>query len=292
MSVPVFINKIRADFRLQGNKFLDKYGKKWPLNLIISLVILVKRGKFVYVFFEQGVWIHKCKDGIIVDRKINYGGTLKYYEKIAEDNWLSAYKPKPGDIIFDIGSGKGEETYCFSKLVTPNGRVFSIEAHPQTFFCLSKFCEYNKLKNVTPLNLAVYDKESEVMIDNPDSDILSTVVNSAKGFKVKSVSLDSVVAKFGIDSIDFIKMNIEGAEIKALYGMTNCIKKTKHVCIACHDFIADKGGNEQMITKNEVVNFLRQNNFQIILREDDNRPWIRDQINGVKIVSGVAGGKI
>ncbi len=269
------------NLKSRADNFLNKYGKKWPVRLLVILLVSAVKRKFTNVFFDHGIWIHKYKGGVITDRRINYRGTLDYYEKNAKDNWFFVYKPKPGDIIFDIGAGDGEEAYCFSKAVAPGGKVFSIEAHPQTFFCLSKFCEYNKLENVTPLNLAICDKESEVVIDNPDSDISATMVNSKNGFKVKGATLDSMVLQLAINKIDFIKMNIEGAEIKALYGMKNCIKKTKYVCISCHDFLADRDGNKQMRTKNDVSNFLTQNGFKIVSRESDGRPWIRDQVNAI-----------
>ena len=188
-------------------------------------------------------------------------------------------------MIIDIGAGKGEDTYCFSKAVGSGGRVLSIEAHPKTYLCLEKFCQYNKLKNVIPLNVAVCETESVVIIDDyaqsPGADIFSTIVQAKHGLQVQGQSLDQIIKGLGLIKIDFLKMNIEGAEKMAIRGMGECIRKIKYVCISCHDFLAERNNLEALRTKNEVTDFLKQNGFRIISMADDARPWIRDQINGI-----------
>lgn len=272
-----------SNFKTRVDTFLNKPGREWLFILTGILVVLIKRRRLVRIYRENGIWVHRYKDGVITDRKINYRATLDKYQLKTKDHWLFIYQPKPGDIIFDIGAGKGENTYYLSKMAGPGGKVFSIEAHPQTFLCLEKFCEYNKLTNVIPLNLAICDKESYVMINNPELDVSSTIVNTANGIKVKSTSLDLLVKKYNLDYINYIKMNIEGAEILALRGMTDCIKITKYVCISGHDFIGGETGNNQMQTADAVIRFLQQNNFRITLRTSDSRPYIRDQINGTNM---------
>lgn len=67
----------------------------------------------------------------------------------------------------------------------------------------------------------------------------------------------------------------------AIRGMEECVKKIKYVCISCHDFLAEHNHLEVLRTKNEVVDFLKQSGFRIIVRDNDARPWIRDQVNGI-----------
>ena len=268
--------------KLQLKNFLNKLGDGWMSCLIATFLVSIKKRRFSYIFSNRGIWVHKYSDVVIFDRKINFQASLEYYVKEAKDSWLFIYKPKPGNVIFDIGAGKGEDTYYFSKLVGPHGKVVSIEAHPQIFLCLSKFCQYNNLKNVIPLNLAICEKESEVIIDNPNEDYRSTIINVTKGIGIKGVPLDLIVKNLNLDTIDFIKMNIEGAEEIAIHGMTNCIKKTRYICISCHDYMAThQKGIEQTRIKNKILAFLKLNNFNIISRENDHRPWIRDQLNGI-----------
>lgn len=255
--------------------FASQPGKKWILALIITARSITK-GIWLFIFFDGTVWVHKYSNGVVVDNNVTTV-SLEDYKKITKHYWLFAYKPKPGDIIFDIGAGKGENAYCFSKFVLPHGKVIAIEAHPRTFICLKKFCDYNRLFNVTPLCLALCERKMEVVISDSASDKENSIINSADGIRVKGASLDSIVERLGIKTIDFIKMNIEGAEKLAIQGMTHCIKKTRYVAIACHDFL----GIEPMRTKNKVLSFLKQNNFRIISRENARENYIRDQVYGI-----------
>ena len=51
----------------------------------------------------------------------------------ADDYWFHVYKPQPGDVIVDIGAGRGEDVFAFSRAVGPSGHVFAIEPHPVSF---------------------------------------------------------------------------------------------------------------------------------------------------------------
>jgi hypothetical protein len=57
---------------------------------------------------------------------------------------------------------------------------------------------------------------------------------------------------------------------------------TRHVCISCHDFLADDGGPDELRTKAFVVRFLTEHGFDVTTREDAAEPWTRDYVYGVK----------
>jgi FkbM family methyltransferase len=259
---------------------LDKPGFRWLLGIIVSMHATLKNRKYTRIFYDEA-WVHETDGGFIVDRRINNELTPVRSFSEADDFWLFAYEPSPGDTIVDVGAGIGEETFYFSEKVGKQGKVVSIEAHPGTFVCLQKLCEYNKLDNVVPLNLAIQGEESQAIIDDPERHIASTIIDTKDGIKVEGVTLDRLMVKLGVDTIDFIKMNIEGAEKVALAGMTESIQRTKFVNISCHDFLAARSDLEGMRTKETVREFLLKNGFEIIPRDDDERDWIRDQLIGV-----------
>src|SRR5436309_857056 len=69
---------------------------------------------------------------------------ISTYLRDAEDFWFIGYRPKLGDVIMDIGAGRGESILPFAYAVGEAGKVFAIEAHPTTFKYLERFCELNK----------------------------------------------------------------------------------------------------------------------------------------------------
>ncbi len=250
-------------------------------GFLASIYHSVRLGSYHKFFYINGVWIHQYRAGYTTDRHINPGNSLQQFQRNAQDYWTYLYTPKAGDVIVDIGAGKGEDSYYFSHRVGVNGKVFSIEAHPNTFQCLKEFCKYNNLRNVIPLDIAICDKECEIIIDNNDCDLFSTIVQSSTGFRVRGVPFDTMVGSMGISRIDLLKMNIEGAERMAIDGMVRSVGMIRYVCISCHDFLAEHGGVEAMRTKRVISEFLVRNGFQIISRDKDPRPYVRDQVNAV-----------
>ena len=64
------------------------------------------------------------------------------------DHWFHVYRPKAGDVVVEMGAGKGWDTLAFSRAVGPTDCVISIEAHPGTFEYLDRLCRINNLENV------------------------------------------------------------------------------------------------------------------------------------------------
>jgi FkbM family methyltransferase len=191
------------------------------------------------------------------------------------------YLPREGDTIVDVGAGTGWETLFFSRSVGLCGRVISIEAHPRVFRCLSKMCAENRLENVTLLQAAVADREGEIQFSDSSEHEANSVIGVVSGIRVPCTTLDYIFLSLGLPGIDFLKMNIEGAERPALSGMGEMVRKTKNVCISCHDFLASGGGPDELRTKADVIAFLKQNGFVVSLRESDPRCNVRDYVYGV-----------
>jgi FkbM family methyltransferase len=146
------------------------------------------------------------------------------------------------------------------------------------FRCLREVCHLNRLSNVTPVHAAVAASNHDVQISDTSNYLANTTVTE-EGVQVPGRTLDSIVASLGIEPIDLLNMNIEGAERAALEEMLPTIRITRQVAISCHDFLADWGRGEMMRTKSMVVDFLRQQGFEVMLR-DDPRVWLRDTVYG------------
>ena len=227
----------------------------------------------------EDAWIQEFPNGVLVEPRLRLK-VLPEIERVVKDTCMYEYLPHAGDVVLDIGAGTGWQTLCFSRMVGGSGRVISVEAHPKTFGCLNRMCELNKLLNVSPIHCAVAAGGGNVLISDDEKHAQNSILNVKRGVSVPSATLDELFRSLRLSRIDLLKMNIEGAERIVLREMTEMIRRTCHVCIACHDFCADSGGPAEMRTKSEVVAFLEQNGFEVITRASDPRAWIRDYVYG------------
>ena len=127
------------------------------------------------------------------------------------------------------------------------------------------------------------DKAGTAYIENRPGYKGNTIVEgggTASPHAVPACSLDELCAEHHIEQIGFLKMNIEGAERLAIRGMPQMIQRTGSVCIACHDFLGAQ--SEFYRTKAVLVDFLRSNDFAVVLREQHPDPWVRDHVYGTR----------
>ena len=210
---------------------------------------------------------------------------LEKYLRDARDYWFHVYKPHEGDVIVDIGAGRGEDVYAFSLAVGPEGRVWAIEAHPENFRHLTDFCQAYGLANVTCLNLACADRPGQMQVETLpvwDSNYVREGAPSPTSYPVEAIPFDAICRRYNIRRIDFLKMNIEGAERTALPGCREALRRTRHCCIAAHDFRADRGEGEHFRTRAFVCDFLSDLGFTLVTRDDDPRYYVPYHIHGYR----------
>ncbi len=235
------------------------------------------------VFYEDGVWIHQypgprfmAHEKIMVPKNLAAGPEdPAYYVHAEPESYREAiedignYLPQPGDVVIDVGAGKGTLTAALAHFVGPEGTVLAVEAHPRQFRCLEAVCVHNGLEQVVLENCAATDEEVDLVIEdgsNPDENAVSS---SGPGISVEGRTLDQLIENHDLGTIDLLCMNIEGAERLAVVGMAGSIGRIRRVAIACHDFRADEEGDENMRTKESVTAFLEQHGFAIAQRDTE-----------------------
>lgn len=145
---------------------------------------------------------------------------LNYYQHF--------YKVKPRDVVIDAGANCGHLTVLFSKLVGEKGKVFAFEPDKFNIEKIWKNIQLNQdlHPNIKIEDVLLWDKNE--LIDFYEA---GTVGSSAVWkpdtehcVKKQAVTIDGWVKNNTIDKLDFIKMDIEGAEIEALNGCIETIK--------------------------------------------------------------------
>jgi FkbM family methyltransferase len=262
--------------RSKALRVLDRPGRRGLLVVPGSLWVSATYRSPCLVRWRDGAWIHHYRGASIPHATLGRAAPPSVFMREARDLFLYAYTPQPGDVVFDVGAGIGAEALLFSRLVGPTGRVVSVEAHPRTYRRLADLCRANRLDNVTPLQLAVSDSEGEVSLADLDVHLQNRVVSDG-ALRVPARRIDTIAHELGVDRIDLLKMNIEGAERDAVRGLGALVAQTRNVVISCHDFLSD-----ELRTKDEVRAFLVEHGFEVTTREDVPEPWTRDYLYGVK----------
>ena len=163
---------------------------------------------------------------------------------------LLSKRVKPGSTVMDIGAHIGYYTLILSRLVGPTGRVFSFEPVPINFRFLCDNISLNNCANVQPINRAVTNAHQQIAFEMPEDDPLpgtvSFVESNVRGnLTVEAVSLDELFLSVP-DRIDFLKVDVEGAEDKVLEGARGLIARDHpNILMEVHHF---NGNLEERVT--------------------------------------------
>jgi FkbM family methyltransferase len=261
---------------------LDRPGRRGLLVVPGSVWVSFMYRAPCLVYWRNGAWIHRYRGAKIPHAGLGRAAPPAVFTEHARDTAFYVYTPVQGDVVFDVGAGVGAETLLFSRLVGPSGRVVSIEAHPRTYGRVVEVCQANGLANVTPLQVAAAESDGSATVTDLANHVRNTTLTAARnGIEVPARRLETIATSLEITHIDLLKMNIEGAELSALRGLGPLLAKTRYVCIACHDFLADEGGRETLRTKAAVCELLVDHGFDVLTRDDAPDPWTRDYVYGL-----------
>ena len=230
---------------------------------------------------RDGHWLNIQPEATFVSPDI-YTPFYAQVEGSVIDYWCTFDRPQSGDTIIDVGAGIGEDALVFSKLVGPSGRVIAIEAHPNTFACLKGTIERSGLTNVVAVQCAIADREGTLTMSDDSEHLANSMLKTGGGVEVPAKTLDALLVELGIDQVDLLKMNIEGAERPAMAGMTGSAPRIRTVAISCHDLVADAGGGDEFRTRDFVRPALEAMGYVVRQRAEAAHPWLRDTLFGTR----------
>lgn len=171
---------------------------------------------------------------------------------------------KQGNIVFDVGANTGEYTYVLERLAGAR-HVHSFEPIARLFKELESL-----FPNVNLHRIALSDKDEITQFKIPiidgskfetrgklDIDYFEPGELSSELIEVECKTLDVFVKENNIEQLDFIKIDVEGHELKVLYGADNSIKRFRPIMLIeieqrHHDF-----------TINKIFNHIESLNYKI-----------------------------
>lgn len=232
---------------------------------------------------KNGYWKHTCQTVIINEAFPNIRMDAAVLQKFNEEVYFFNYRPREKDVCVDVGAGIGTETIFISREIGNSGKIYAIEASPFTYSILKANVLENGLPNVTSANLAISDQNGKIKISDIGDDHISNSIRQAgpsdKGIDIEALTMDDFIRNNKIERIDYLKVNIEGAE-KLLIKSFKHISIVRNIAISCHDFLGQRKGDPDLYTKDAVTAFLRDNGFQIQSR-NTGTDYADDWIYGV-----------
>jgi len=190
----------------------------------------------------------------VFEYKIYFSDPRSFYNEfiyIFKNEMYGFHPTKANPTIIDGGGFIGTSALYFKK-ICPQAHITIFEPDRSALTLLRKNISENKLEDITIIEKGLYDKEGKVSFlpDNTDGGKIS-----ADGTHSIEVTQLSAHIK---DGVDFLKLNIEGSELKVFEDLdkNNKLKNIKELCVEYHSF----KNSEQNLDK--ILGILTKNNFR------------------------------
>jgi len=141
-------------------------------------------------------------------------------------------KAQEGDFVIDAGGCWGDTALFFAHMVGEQGRVYAFEFTPENLGIMQRNLDLNPLlaRRIDVVQRAVWERSGDVIHYSANGPGTSLRLGGQNDFhhdslQVTTVTIDDFVREEKVPRVDFIKMDIEGAELKALKGAEETIRR-------------------------------------------------------------------
>ena len=157
---------------------------------------------------------------------------------------------KENETFVDVGANVGSYTLSAAKQYEDKGvKIIAVEAHPDNYRALCRNIQINNFGNVKTINKAVSDYRGNVTIyershdgSRVDSDLYSLYDTTFlaqnnilhPGGNILQLQCDTLDNMLLDQRVDVMKIDIEGAEVMALKGALNTLKKLRKIVVEIH----------------------------------------------------------
>jgi FkbM family methyltransferase len=184
--------------------------------------------------------------------QVHHGPTfLNQFESIFVDQIYQFNADSQSPVIIDCGSNMGTSVLYF-KWLFKEAKVYAFEPDKLIFEVLKHNVSNNKLNDVHLANKAVWIDDQD-MFFNANNAQSGKLIQDASSIKVECVRLKTFIHTF--KHIDFLKLDIEGAELAVLQDISGELHRVKHLFIEYHSMINEPQKLSQLLHILEKENF-------------------------------------
>jgi FkbM family methyltransferase len=185
----------------------------------------------LYNYGDIAAKLYSSEPMTMLDKGFEYRTFQLMKENVAE-----------GNTVLDIGANIGIYSILLSRLVGKTGKVYAFEPDPITVEYLKKNIRLNKCENVIIVPVALSSQNGKITLLKPEGsgDAFNYISHTNRGNTseafIDSLKLDDYVDQTGIKKIDFVKIDVEGAELLSFTGAKNVLEKfTPKIIMECYE---------------------------------------------------------
>ncbi len=134
---------------------------------------------------------------------------------------------QPGDVVLDAGGCWGDTALYFANLVGPQGRVFTFEFDPRNLAIMQANLALNPelAARIEVVERALWNRSGETLEFAPAGRMTNIGTEDLAGgaLQVETLAVDDFVEQRGLKRVDYIKMDVEGAELDVIAGARNTL---------------------------------------------------------------------
>ena len=271
------INEIKNSFE-KGNldkwKYIDEMYKQHALlfdysnfipNTNISLIEISDK-RVVMTFRDSGVKFICIEN----DKRLAPLDTLNFGSYEVEELRMQLNLIDDGMNVFDIGGNLGWFALHIAKL-KPKSTTFSFEPLPTTFKYLNENISLNKFSNIKIFNFGLSDKVGTFsFFYNPQLSVNASMLNVADNHNIEEIKC-SVKTLDGFmhqekTTVDFIKCDVEGAELLAYKGGVETIKQNQPIIFS---EMLRKWTTKFNYHPNDIIKFFSELNYECFVIQNE-----------------------
>ncbi len=192
------------------------------------------------------------------------GGLSTWYEISLIEAYAAVvgWRPQRGSVVVDVGANIGVFSLWAAKLIGVTGRLVAIEPNPVSYPHLQRSLHSLSIR-VDSLSVACGESETDAVLHFESgftvSSSLEPFAEADQSASVQVRRLDGILEELGIDHVDMLKIDVEGAEEAVLRGADRILPATDRIAV---ETTAGEVGTG-------VRSFLAERGFEVVAEESD-----------------------
>jgi FkbM family methyltransferase len=241
-------------------------------------------------FFPNRYFVFRCDGGKLSLNLKEHLGMFRRALRVYEREKMDAVRKlaTPGSVFVDVGGNIGDFSLLAASVVGKKGRVLCFEPEPGNFQAIQRNIKLNAYTNIELYQVALSDRDGEASLYLGVRCDYHTLLDGqsfrgAGAIKVTTRDLDSLLRETGVQHVDMIKIDVEGAEMQVLKGAAETLDANPDIILLLelHPQLGVRPQDIRDFLERHGLSLYRMSlPYNISLEMDDNiqdllvhRPW-------------------